>query len=112
MERVRPSVNLAIVLDRSGSMSGAKLDVAKAAVVEAIGRLQPQDRFSVVVYDDVVEVVIDSTHATREARDGALDRLRDGRGAGQHEPRRRLAARLRAGGDATSPTGASTAACC
>ena len=76
MERVRPSVNLAIVLDRSGSMSGAKLDVAKAAVVEAIGRLQPQDRFSVVVYDDVVEVVIDSTHATREARDGALDRLR------------------------------------
>ena len=74
-ERVRPSVNLAIVLDRSGSMSGVKLDVARAAVVEAIGRLQPQDRFSVVVYDDVVEVVIDSTTATREARDGALARL-------------------------------------
>src|SRR6478736_7854679 len=73
--RVRPSVNLAIVLDRSGSMSGVKLDVARAAVVEAIGRLQPQDRFSVVVYDDVVEVVIDSTNATREARDGALARL-------------------------------------
>lgn len=75
-ERVRPSVNLAIVLDRSGSMSGAKLDVARAAVVEAIGRLQPQDRFSVVVYDDVVDVVIESTPATREAREGALARLR------------------------------------
>ena len=99
-ERVRPSVNLAIVLDRSGSMSGAKLDVAKAAVVEAIGRLQPQDRFSVVVYDDVVEVVIDSTHATARGARGALDRLADGRGAGQHEPRRGLAARLRAGRDA------------
>jgi len=75
-ERARPSVNLAIVLDRSGSMSGPKLDVARAAVVEAISRLQPQDRFSVVVYDDVVEVVIESTSASREARDGALARLR------------------------------------
>ena len=36
----RPPVNLAIVLDRSGSMSGDKLRVAKAAVEEAIGRLQ------------------------------------------------------------------------
>ena len=48
----RPPVNLAIVLDRSGSMSGAKLDIAKRAVEEAIGRLGPDDRFSVVVYDD------------------------------------------------------------
>jgi Ca-activated chloride channel family protein len=48
-ERARASVNLAIVLDRSGSMSGPKLDVARAAVVEAINRLQPDDRFSVVV---------------------------------------------------------------
>jgi Ca-activated chloride channel family protein len=75
-ERVRPGVNLAIVLDRSGSMSGPKLDVARAAVVEAISRLQPQDRFSVIVYDDVVEVVIESTSASREARDGALAQLR------------------------------------
>jgi Ca-activated chloride channel homolog len=75
-ERARASVNLAIVLDRSGSMSGPKLDVARAAVVEAINRLQPDDRFSVVVYDDVVEVVIESTNASPEARRGALDRLR------------------------------------
>ncbi len=75
-ERTRPSVNLAIVLDRSGSMSGPKLDVAKAAVIEAIDRLQPTDRFSVVVYDDVVEVVIESTPASSEARRGAVDHLR------------------------------------
>jgi len=76
-ERTRPPVNLAIVLDRSGSMSGAKLGVAKAAVEEAIGRLRPEDRFSVVVYDDIVDVVCASTAASPEARRGAIARLRD-----------------------------------
>ena len=75
-ERARPPVNLAIVLDRSGSMSGEKLRVAKTAVEEAIARLQPEDRFSVVVYDDVVEAVIESTPASGEARRGAIERLR------------------------------------
>ena len=74
-ERPRPPVNLAIVLDRSGSMSGEKLRVAKLAIEEAIGRLQPEDRFSVVVYDDVVDVVIESTTASAESRRGAIDRL-------------------------------------
>jgi len=74
-ERPRQPVNLAIVLDRSGSMSGNKLRVAKLAVEEAIGRLQPEDRFSVVVYDDVVDVVIESTTASAESRRGAIDRL-------------------------------------
>jgi Ca-activated chloride channel family protein len=76
-ERPRSPVNLAIVLDRSGSMSGEKLRVAKAAVEEAIARLQPDDRFSVVVYDDVVDVVIESTTASAEARRSAVDRLHE-----------------------------------
>lgn len=75
-ERPRSPVNLAIVLDRSGSMSGDKLRVAKTAVEEAIARLQPEDRFSVVVYDDVVDIVIESTRASAEARRGAVERLR------------------------------------
>ena len=76
-ERPRKPVNLAIVLDRSGSMSGEKLRVAKAAVEEAIGRLQPDDRFSVVVYDDKIDIVIESTTASNESRRAAVDRLRE-----------------------------------
>jgi Ca-activated chloride channel homolog len=76
-ERGRKPVNLAIVLDRSGSMSGDKLRVAKAAVEEAIGRLQPDDRFSVVVYDDKIDIVIESTTASNESRRAAVDRLRE-----------------------------------
>jgi Ca-activated chloride channel family protein len=71
----RPPVNVAIVLDRSGSMSGEKLRLAKSAVEAAIARLQPSDRFSVVVYDDVVDVIIASTPASVEARRGAVAHL-------------------------------------
>jgi len=75
--RQRPSVNLAFVLDRSGSMAGEKIYLAKKAVAQAIGRLKTDDRFAVVVYDDQIDVVIRSTRATPEAKQDAI-RLLDG----------------------------------
>ena len=74
-ERGRPPVNLAFVIDRSGSMAGEKIRLAKEAVRQSITRLQTNDRFSVVVYDDVVEVVVPSTRATPESRERALAQL-------------------------------------
>jgi Ca-activated chloride channel family protein len=71
-DRERAPVNLSFVIDRSGSMSGGKLELAKRAVEEALGRLDQRDRFSIVVYDDVVETVIDSTTASAEARRNAM----------------------------------------
>ena len=38
----RRPVNLAFVLDRSGSMSGPKIELAKAAVADAVARLTPE----------------------------------------------------------------------
>ncbi len=73
--RERTPVNLAFVLDRSGSMSGGKLALAKAAVGDALARLDDRDRFSVIVYDDVVDVVVESTAATGEAKHNAMGRL-------------------------------------
>src|SRR5262249_3470429 len=53
----RPPVNLAFVLDRSGSMSGPKISTARQAVEDAIARLSSEDRFAVVVYDDQIDIV-------------------------------------------------------
>ncbi len=55
----RPAVNLAVVLDRSGSMSSSgKLERAKEAAVAALRRLGPRDLFSLVVYDHEVETLV------------------------------------------------------
>jgi len=54
----RPPVNLALVLDRSGSMHGDKLQQAKAAAIEALHRLDANDLFSLVVYDTNVDTLI------------------------------------------------------
>jgi Ca-activated chloride channel homolog len=79
----RPALNVAFVLDRSGSMGGQKIALAREAVVRAIGGLDERDRFSVVAYDDVIDVVIESTPGSREAKRNAMDRLRtiDARGS-------------------------------
>jgi Ca-activated chloride channel family protein len=53
-----------------------KLGLAKQAVLEAIHRLEAEDRFSVVTYDDEIDVVIDNVAASPSERGRAADRLR------------------------------------
>jgi Ca-activated chloride channel homolog len=67
-ERKRLPVNLALVLDRSGSMAGPKLALAKRAALQALHSLHADDRVSVVFYDETVDVVVPSTLATADAR--------------------------------------------
>ena len=74
-ERARPPVHLAFVIDRSGSMGGDKIRLAKLAVEESLSRLRDDDRFAIVVYDEVIDVVFPSTRATADARRAALARL-------------------------------------
>ncbi len=59
----RPPVNLSIVLDRSGSMSGTKIERAKEAAIEALKRLSEKDIFSLVVYDHAVNTIIPAQRA-------------------------------------------------
>jgi len=54
----RPPVNLCIVLDRSGSMRGDKIEHARESALEALSRLGKQDVFSLVTYHSSVETLI------------------------------------------------------
>ena len=68
--RERVGLNLSLVLDRSGSMGGAsKFPLAQKAVESAVARLDDRDRVSLVVYDDQIDVLMASAHATPAVRD-------------------------------------------
>lgn len=54
----RTPLNLAVVLDRSGSMTGAKIEKARQAASGLVNRLLPDDVFSLVAYDDTVKVLV------------------------------------------------------
>ncbi|MDZ7636873.1 MAG: VWA domain-containing protein [Bryobacterales bacterium] len=58
---VRAPVNVAIVLDRSGSMSGAKMAEAKRAAILALDRLRDDDIVSIVTYESTVDVLVPAT---------------------------------------------------
>jgi len=54
----RPPVNLALVLDRSGSMEDkGKLEYAKRAAKLMVDLLDPRDRVAIVEYDDRINVL-------------------------------------------------------
>ncbi|WP_138502209.1 vWA domain-containing protein [Nostoc sp. PA-18-2419] len=57
-ESPRRNLNLSLVIDRSGSMAGAPLHHALRAAESVVERLEPEDIFSVVVYDDEVDTVV------------------------------------------------------
>ncbi|MGE4301345.1 MAG: VWA domain-containing protein [Victivallaceae bacterium] len=57
----RAGVNLAIALDRSGSMGGEKIENAKRAAITALKMLNDDDWFSLVVYDGSAQVLIPAT---------------------------------------------------
>ena len=55
-----PPVNLCLVIDRSTSMLGERLDQVRAAVVHMLDQLREQDTFSVVAFSDRGEVIVPS----------------------------------------------------
>jgi len=54
---VRTPLDVALVIDRSGSMSGQPLETAKECAVRIVKGLRPDDRISIVTFDDAINVV-------------------------------------------------------
>ncbi len=54
----RTPLNVAVVLDRSGSMTGAKIEKARQAAMGLVDQLAPGDYFSLIAYSDQAEVLV------------------------------------------------------
>lgn len=77
--RQRTPVNVALVLDKSGSMSGEKIYHAREAALLAVERLNADDIVSIVAYDDQVEVLVPATRLSdRQAVRRAIEQLEAG----------------------------------
>lgn len=72
----RAPANIAIVLDKSGSMRGDKLERAKEAATLAVSLLDSNDVVSVVSYDSTVNVLVPATHVgDKKAITAAIDNM-------------------------------------
>jgi Ca-activated chloride channel family protein len=69
----RTPLNLAVVLDRSGSMAGAKIEKARQAAMQLVDRLRPDDVFSLVTFSDEAQVVVPAQHV--EDKDALKEKI-------------------------------------
>lgn len=76
-----PSLAMVLVLDRSGSMNGEKLTLAKEAARVTLEVLQPSDKLGIVAFDSAPRVIARLQRASNRMRiTDALSRLSPGGG--------------------------------
>lgn len=68
----RAPVNLAVVLDRSGSMAGEKIAQCRRAARQLVEQLDARDRFALVTFGSDVTTLVPSTLATPPAKQRML----------------------------------------
>jgi Ca-activated chloride channel family protein len=78
-DRKRVPLNISLVLDRSGSMAGDKIDYAKQAAMFVVEQLNSNDILSIVNYDDKVQVTSASQPVkNKEMLKAAIDQICEG----------------------------------
>jgi Ca-activated chloride channel family protein len=81
MVDVKAPLNISLVLDKSGSMEGAKIVSLRQAAQNAIDLLDATDHVSIVAFSDKVYTITPSTLATdKDGLKRQIDRIRDGGG--------------------------------
>jgi Ca-activated chloride channel homolog len=75
----RLPLNVAVVIDHSGSMAGAKIEKTKQAAMQLIDQLTAKDNLALVEFDNTVEVLFPSQHVVdREALKAQVQRIQPG----------------------------------
>lgn len=74
----RTPINVALVLDRSGSMAGRPLAAAKEAAIRFARFLGPEDRLTVVVFDDQAHMIFGPAPVGDDAAAEAIARVEEG----------------------------------
>src|SRR5215475_5235756 len=92
------------VIDNSGSMGGTSIAQAKASLLYALRRLQPNDRFNVIRFDDTMDAVFPASVPADSEHIGTATAFVDAlqaRGGTEMVPAMRAALTDTAGGDGT-----------
>ena len=76
------NVDMVIVLDRSGSMQGRKLEDARRAVLELLSNLSAKDRFGMITYSEGVTTASGLTNVTENNRPRLVSAVKSVRAGG------------------------------
>jgi Ca-activated chloride channel family protein len=76
-----PPLNVCLVLDRSTSMRGEKMDMVKSTAIQVLRNLRPQDILSVVAFSDRAEVIVPAAyHQERSRLEARIQMIQPGGG--------------------------------
>lgn len=76
MVNMRLPLNFSLVLDRSGSMSGKKIERLQEAVKWILEQLQPDDIVSIIAFDHNTTVLVEAAHAGDRKLQQQVDKLK------------------------------------
>lgn len=65
-DNTRRAINLSLVIDRSGSMAGEKINYTRQAAQLLVQNLGHKDRLSIVTYNDAVETILPSENVVHK----------------------------------------------
>jgi Ca-activated chloride channel family protein len=94
-----PPLNICLVLDRSTSMQGDKMDMVKSTAIQLLRSLRPEDVLSVVAFSDYAEVIIPAAlNVDKKKQEGRIQMMQpsgateiyNGLAAGLKEVRRTI----------------------